>query len=150
SNAQVCTKPAVTATALVIPCTCTEVNRLVVEPSPSCPKLLFPQQRTVPSAMTAQEWLSLVATPTALFTPCAATALALLAVVPLPSWPRLLSPQQATVPSLRTAQVWAVPGATATALGRPAMPTTATGVWRSVVVLSPSCPELFFPQQRAL
>jgi len=48
-----------TATSLMFesPVTCTGVSRLVVVPSPSWPKELKPQQRTVPSEISAQLWL---------------------------------------------------------------------------------------------
>src|SRR6185369_5104451 len=49
-----CHHPAVTPTAPVIPPTGTGVRRRVVVPSPSCPNAFAPQQRTEPSARTAQ------------------------------------------------------------------------------------------------
>src|SRR5205807_2509007 len=49
-----CHQPAVTPTASVMPLTCTEVGARLVVPSPSCPDAFAPQQRTVPSARTAQ------------------------------------------------------------------------------------------------
>src|SRR5437773_10207244 len=57
-SAQVCSMPALTATAPVIPHTRTAVDELVVVPSPSCPSRFRPQHRTVPSARSAQLWWS--------------------------------------------------------------------------------------------
>src|SRR5688572_14041881 len=42
--------------------TCTGLARSVVLPSPSWPSLLRPQQKTVPSAFSAQEWRAPVET----------------------------------------------------------------------------------------
>ena len=68
-------------------------------------------------------------------------------VVPLPSWPAALFPQHFIVPPERRAKAWAdasivPPAAIAVAV---VMPLTATEVTGSVVVPSPSSPELFLP-----
>src|SRR5207237_1185347 len=65
-------------------------------------------------------------------------------VVPSPSWPQSLLPQHLTPPALVRAQVWSPPAAiAATPL---ASPETSTGVWRLVVVPSPSSPYSLSPQ----
>ena len=57
---------AVTAVALEMPETVTAVVLVVVEPSPNCPLLLFPQHLRVLSVSNAQEWLEPVAIAVAL------------------------------------------------------------------------------------
>src|SRR6266498_3682884 len=65
-------------------------------------------------------------------------------LVPSPSWPESFQPQHATRPALVSAQLWYAPAAIAvTPLASPATP---TGVWRSVVVPSPSSPDSLSPQ----
>src|SRR5437867_2813251 len=79
--------------------------------------------------------------------PTTATGLWRWVFVPSPSSPYVLSPQHLTPPALVSAQVWNSPAATAlTPLARPK---TSTGVWRSVVVPSPSMPNPLSPQHLA-
>ena len=81
------------------------VERLVVVPSPSWPKLLLPQQ-TTPVAVTAQVWLlpaEIAATP--LPSPLTGVGVERSVVVPSPSWPPEFSPQQTAAPAVVTAHV---------------------------------------------
>src|SRR2546423_14504430 len=61
-----------------------------------------------------------------------------------PSGQDPLSPQHLTPPPLVSAQVW--PPLASSAATPLASPETATGVWRSVVVPSPSWPAAVWPQ----
>jgi hypothetical protein len=96
----------VTADTPVSPLTVTGEVRLLVVPSPSCPKALAPQDRTVPSPSTARPWSR--PQPTAV-TPRrfrTGTGLVRRVRVPSPSWPRLLRPQDLTVPSASSPTLW--------------------------------------------
>ena len=69
-------------------------------------------------------------------------------VLPLPSCPSLLLPQQLTAPVFNNAHVWKSPAVIETAVADPSVnAATATGAELSVVVLLPSCPLKFRPQQ---
>src|SRR5207248_9704713 len=57
-NAQLCSKPVTTATALVRPTTVTGVSDWVRVPSPSSPEPLKPQHFTLAVASSAQVWNS--------------------------------------------------------------------------------------------
>src|SRR5690242_19191875 len=55
-TAHVNSPPAAIATASATPVTATARERVTRVPSPSCPKVLLPQQRTVRSARNAHAW----------------------------------------------------------------------------------------------
>src|SRR5439155_12116393 len=95
--------------------------------------------------VSAQVWPPLASSAaTPLASPETATGVWRSVVVPSPSWPSALRPQHLTPPALVSAQVWKSPAEiAATPLGSPE---TATGVWRSVIVPSPSWPEPLSPQ----
>ena len=68
--------------------TATGVRRCVVEPSPSWPLLLLPQQRTAPAVVRAQVWgPPAVRAWTPLLNPVTATSVSCGVVEPSPSWP---------------------------------------------------------------
>ena len=81
----------------------------VVVPSPSCPRLLSPQQLTEPSRPTAQVWPTPAETATAAVRPTTLTGALAKSIVPSPSWPWLLLPQQVTEPPTSRAQMWLLP-----------------------------------------
>src|SRR6185312_4876191 len=115
-----------------------------VEPLPSSPKELSPQQSTWADCRTAQTLASppdIACTP--IVRPLTCTGDLLSVVVPLPSSPKLFQPQHCTSPLSSRAHVYASPTAICTALVSPA---TLTGVLLLLVVPSPSCPLLFRPQ----
>ncbi len=68
-------------------------------------------------------------------------------VVPSPSHPALLYPQHLTAPVTSSAHECALP--VVMAVTPSVSPLTCVGVFRLVVVLSPTCPRLFRPQQFA-
>ncbi len=119
---------------------------LVVEPSPSWPLAFAPQHTTMPLVFSAQVWYAPAAmADTPLARPETATGVELSVKEAFPSWPPRLLPQHLTAPPDVSAHAWPWPVAmVATPLARP---TTVTGVKRSVVVPSPSCPKSFEPQQ---
>jgi hypothetical protein len=67
---------------------------LVAVPFPNCPTLLFPQQRTVPSASTAQAWVFPTATLVALVMPLTRVGRRRWIYVLSPIWPLSFCPQQ--------------------------------------------------------
>src|SRR5262249_48640763 len=77
-------------------------------------------------------------------TPVTCTGLELDIIVLFPSWNLSFSPQHQTLPSLSAAQLCAPPPLDSffTVAGS----ITLVGIGRSVVVLSPTCPEPFEPQ----
>ena len=75
-------------------------------PSPSSPKLLIPQHRTVPVDRCAQPWSLPATMPVAVVTLKTGTGLVEGVAVPFPSWPKPLAPQQDTVPLSKSAQLW--------------------------------------------
>src|SRR5258706_14338528 len=81
--------------------------RSVVELSPSCPRALSPQQRTVPLARTAQLWRPLTDSATASESPDTATGTRRSVVELSPSCPCKLLPQQTTAPFACNAQTCA-------------------------------------------
>src|SRR5262245_45160441 len=83
-------------------------------PSPSWRKELSPQQRTVPSTISAQENMPPAATATAFWIPGTCTGTAESAVDVEASWPRSPAPQQRTSPLTVTAHVWSSPAEIAT------------------------------------
>ena len=96
-------------------------------PSPSCPMKFWPQQRTVPSDMTAHECCVPAAIEVTADKPVTGVGVERLTRVLSPSCPSPLLPQQRTAPSLSRAQVCPNPPVTATA---PARLATTTGVER--------------------
>ena len=70
-----------------IPDTVTGVEESVVVPSPSWPKVLFPQHCTVASARSAQLW-SVPARAVAVVSPVTGTGVKESVVVPFPNWPK--------------------------------------------------------------
>src|SRR5262245_32281419 len=64
SSAQLCSKPAVTAMAVVIPATLRADPEGAFVPSPSWPKLLLPQHCTPPADVTWQLWFAPAASAT--------------------------------------------------------------------------------------
>ena len=117
-------------------------------PLPSCPKALPPQHQTVPSARSAHEdcppTVSAVASSIVLTVTGAVaqstTVLprrqdALCVGEPSPSCPLSFVPQHWMLPLVRRAQVCEPLPWTSTT---PVSPVTSTGLWRSVVVPSPS------------
>jgi hypothetical protein len=93
----------------------------------------------------AQVWespASITATP--IERPETCTGADLDVVVPSPSCPASFLPQHITPPFVVSTQVWLPPAAIADTLNE--RPKTFTGVDLEVVVPSPSCPELLFPQ----
>src|SRR5919199_605110 len=90
------------------PRTCAGVSRRArVVPSPSFPLVLSPQQRPVPSVITAQVKKTPAVIAVAPDRPATLTGDNELIRVPFPSCPVKFAPQQRAVPSLSTAQVWA-------------------------------------------
>ena len=87
----------------------------MVVPSPTCPKVLFPQHTLLPSSRIEQE----CSAPTSIdiaVRPGGSEAYLREAddsVVPSPNWPMWFLPQQATLPLSRIAQVCKSPGAIA-------------------------------------
>src|SRR5579871_4447971 len=95
------------------------LGKAVLFPSPSAPEALEPQQRTDPSASTAQASPRLRDTvmpvadwPSETTDAC---PLEVGAVLPCPNSPLLFVPQHCTLPSESTAQVKLLPGASAVA-----------------------------------
>jgi len=70
-------------------------------------------------------------------------------VVPSPNWPDEFRPQQYTVPLVASPHVYPLRAARLENFS-PSVAVTATGVYRSVVVPSPTCPYEFHPQQSAV
>src|SRR5205809_4676354 len=85
------------------------------DPLPSCPQLLSPHQRTVPSPRTAHA-CSAPAPRAAGLTPRAVVGGEEFAVLPLPRRPSPLRPQQRALPPCRRAHMWKIPGSMATAV----------------------------------
>src|SRR5437764_7903932 len=84
-------------------------------PLPSCPSLLKPQQRRLPSASSAH--VCDVAPPATTFArPATGAGVERVVVVPSPSWPSRLPPQQRTEPSASSAHVCSPPAQMAVAL----------------------------------
>jgi hypothetical protein len=143
------------------PATATETVLEVVEPVPSWPKTLLPQQYAAPAVVTPHV-CSLVkrvalpmcwprgATPRAsvekVSPPATATGTELELVEPSPSWPELFNPQQYAAPVLASPHVCS-PEALSAENVTP--PVTATGTELELVEPSPSWPALFDPQQYA-
>ena len=118
-------------------------------PSPSWPELLSPQQRTVPSPMTAQEVepaesaLIAVVDADSPVMPETKTGTELPAALPSPNCPAKFEPQHCTVPAAITAHECALPSLTFTAVDaveEPVIPDTRTGTELSVNVPLPNCP----------
>src|SRR5690242_10760016 len=108
----------------------------VVVPLANCPQSLPPQQRTPPSARTAQLCCHQPADrPTAVAMPDTATGEVWFCVPPFPSCPTVPSPQHCTVPPDNLAHVCAQPATISTAA---LIPATRTGVDEGVPVPSPS------------
>src|SRR4051794_21698084 len=86
----------------------------IVDPSPSCPCALNPQQYVAPSAVWAQLWYHPPTTLVNTKPAGAATGAAVrrVAVVPSPSWPKPFHPQQETAPGALSAHVCRPPDAT--------------------------------------
>src|SRR6476659_1536220 len=80
------------------------VVRLVVVPSPSCPKELYPHAHSVPSMRVATVWSSPVATDVQVSDPIW-VGVSRLVVVLSPSCPKPLKPQAHNVPSTRMPSV---------------------------------------------
>lgn len=97
----------------------------VSEPLAIWPEVLLPQQVTVPSASSAQVWVSPAARATAPVKPRTGTAVFESVMLQLPSCPSLLLPQQDTAPPASKAQLWVSPAVTAVA---PVTPAVATGI----------------------
>jgi hypothetical protein len=145
------------ATASLIPLTFTGVeenaswNRSC--PVPSCPRVLSPQQDTLPAVCAHEFWAPVdVGLPPALIvlTPVrslTATGVADWLVLPLPSAPLVLSPQHLTVPAVSSAQVWNCPPTTAAAPLAELIVVANTGVVELVVLPLPSWPFVLSPQQ---
>ena len=129
------------------PVTWTDVNRLVVVPSPNSPGQLEPQQRTVPSVSSAHVCCDPAVIWVAFAMPVTWTGVTRLVVVPSPNSPGQLEPQQRTVRSVSSAHVCQPPAVIWVAF---AMPVTWTGVNRLVVVPSPKSPDALSPQQRTV
>src|SRR5690348_715050 len=151
-----CAPAAIPFTPLFSPTTSAGVSRSTVFPSPNCPSSLSPQHFTPPLVVRAQVWAPTNAsnsrtdpTPAAIsvtpfISPSTFTGAVELTSRPFPNCPWLLSPQHWTPPVSLRIQVWCPP---ASIICTPvASPTTFTGVGRSIVVPSPNCPELLFPQ----
>src|SRR6266536_107850 len=77
---------------------------------------------------------------------CPGTGLSV--VVPSPSWPSMFQPQHHTVPSVFSAHVW--PRPSVTVAQSVVCPLSWTGTGLSVVVPSPSWPELLTPQHHTV
>ena len=77
--------PPVTRVAPLTPGTTIAEDRLVSVPSPSCPEVLWPQARTVPSARAARPWSRPEPIATASVTPSTVTGRVRWVVVPSPS-----------------------------------------------------------------
>ena len=91
--------------------TTTGAARAITVPSPSCPNVLSPQHRNVPSVLTAQVWGASLPPALVAFTPDdspdTATGVLLAAVPPLPSdGEPLLPPQHLAAPDVVTAHDW--------------------------------------------
>lgn len=120
-SAQAKLPPTVTeVTPLVSVGTATGIGLVSVDPFPSSPELLSPQQYTAPSTVTAHADSAPAATCAMFPTPeenCAVTGVALSDVMPSPSWPEPLAPQHSTIPSLIAhAKSPSMPAATAVVL----------------------------------
>src|SRR5205814_1156441 len=121
-------------------------ERSSVVPSPSWPKLLFPQQSATPSERRAQVWAAPAASASTSARIFTATGVSDVDAEPSPSWPELLLPQQTAVPSPRRAQVWLAPAAISAA---PSSPGTGPGVSAPVArAPAPSCPTSAAPQHQ--
>ena len=145
--AHVYSPPAETAiTPLDKPTTSTGVNRSIVELSPNRPDAFSPQHFTAPADVMAHVCaLPAEIATTPLDKPTTSTGAYRSVVVLSPNCPEAFSPQHFTAPTDVTAHVWfTLPAEIATTpLDKP---TTSTGAYRSVVVLSPNCPEVLSPQ----
>lgn len=122
-------------------------------PAPSCPLVLSPQQRTVPSDILAQECCSPAVTEAAearLLTfrgveenVCTVTGIVGRVVQKAPSWPEELSPQQLALPPDKDEQVWFSPVVMSVDVLTP----TVTGIGELGISGKPSWPNEFAPQQ---
>src|SRR5207247_2347923 len=92
--------------------TSTGAVRSVVELLPTWPGPFAPQQRTVPSARSAQLWDPPAAIATAFDSPDTAVGVVRRVVVPSPICPALLSPAHCTVPLASSQHVCAPPALT--------------------------------------
>ena len=118
----------------------------LVEPLPSWPTPLPPQQYAAPTVVIPQVWIKPVLMEANVNPPLTGTGSAWSSVEPLPSWPKRPQPQQYAAPEVVTPQVWIEP-----ALMDPNVrpPLTGTGVfWWSTEPL-PSRPSSPNPQQNA-
>jgi hypothetical protein len=140
--------PAETERAPVNAETVTGPTRVLVEPSPSWPKVFAPQHRTIPVIISAQEWAPPALTARTSERPATETGSFRSVVEPSPSWLSEFSPQHFTVFVDKTAQLYFSPAEIATNASEPV--TTSTGDSESVVVPSPNCPDEFDPQQRTI
>ena len=149
----------VAASTPVIPETGTGTELLMVVPLPNWPLEFSPQQRAVPSAITAHELDAPVLTLTAVVAAVAPemadtnTGTFLSMVVPSPTVPWELKPQQRTVPSAIRAHacppIMLEPRLRLTAVVAgvaPVIPDTCTGTLLFVVVPLPNSPRALFPQ----
>src|SRR5579872_6545337 len=84
----------------------TGLERLLAVPSPSWPKRLAPQARTVPSALNASEWEIPMAVEVTSASPLIASGVACMEVVPSPSCPYQLAPHAYTLPSDFRKMTW--------------------------------------------
>lgn len=124
--------------------------RCIVVLSPSCPWPLAPQQYACPPEVAAQVWspparMVANATPVGCGT---ATGAARVAVVESPTWPSAFLPQHQACPPEASAQVCPSPTLSWVKV-TPVGCCTAVGVFRLVVLPSPSRPSRFYPQQYA-
>ena len=86
NRAHVCKLLAVTALALLIPCTLTGVEKLP-GPLPNCPLELVPQHVIAPVVSMEHAWYEPTVIDDALVIPLTVTGAVEMVVVPLPSWP---------------------------------------------------------------
>jgi hypothetical protein len=134
-------------------------------PSPHCPNILFPQQRTVASWSSAHVCAAMPSAMAATPPLMTVTGVSLLMVVLSPTWPLLLEPQHCTARVDDTiVHVCCPPAATRSAgairfggsgggggltIGSEPAAATEVGTSRLVTVPSPSCPAKLAPQQAA-
>src|SRR5664280_1900924 len=120
--------------------------RSVVVLSPSWPFAFQPQHQAAPALVSPQvcqrpDVIEANVTPPC----CTATGTCSSVVVLSPSWPFAFQPQHQAAPALVSPQLSSPPAVIEVNVTPPCC--TATGVERSVVVLSPSRPFQFAPQQ---
>jgi hypothetical protein len=149
SSAQLWVVPVEIDAAFEMPDTWTGTRRVAVLLLPNWPEELTPQHSTVPLANNAQVWSAPFETDLAEVMPDTVTGTRLSTVLLLPSWPKLFTPQHRIVPLASNAQVWTPPLAIEIDVAD-VIPETVTGTRLLVVLLLPSCPELFFPQHWTL